>query len=237
MRGHNGARTLRWHHPVIRPVPRPDQARHLSDQALVALAERGDAAAVGEFYDRYGRVAYGLALRVLGDTRSAEAVVEDAFALVGRTNARIGTSGTRASTWILALVHRQAVERLRNTHRAGEARPPVEGTTGGGDGWCGLQSEHVHHALDQLTDAEREMLVLAYYEGLTVSELAARLDQTLDAVKAMLHAGLSRLRDALAEETMPIGALAQAGPEHSAPARERRRRWRFLPPERKHRVR
>jgi DNA-directed RNA polymerase specialized sigma24 family protein len=83
--------------------------------------------------------------------------------------------------------------------------------TTGGDGWVGLQRERAQRALDQLTDAQREMLVLAYYEGLTVPELAARLDQRLEAVAATLHAGLSRLQNALAEEAMPIGAPAQAG--------------------------
>jgi RNA polymerase sigma-70 factor (ECF subfamily) len=207
MKGRSAARTLGRHYSAVRPVPRRDQVGHLSDEALVALAGRGDAEALGEFYDRYGHVAYGLALRVLGHPRSAEAVVEDAFAIVSRANGCFGPSGTRASTWILALVHRQAVERLRSTHRAGEARLTVDGRqTTGGDGWVGLQSERAQRALDQLTDAQREMLVLAYYGGLTVSELAARLDQTLDAVTATLHAGLSRLRDALAEDAGAGGA-------------------------------
>jgi RNA polymerase sigma-70 factor (ECF subfamily) len=213
MKGRTAARTLRRHHSAIRPVPLEDHVGHLSDEALLVLAGRGEAAAVGELYDRYGHVAYGLALRVLGDPRSAEAVVEDAFAIVRQTNGRLGPSGTRASTWILALVHRQAVERLRSTHRASEARLTADGRqTTGGESRVGLQSARAQRALDQLTDAQREMLVLAYYEGLTVSELAARLDQTLDAVTATLHASLSRLRHALAEETP-----AQAGLEHSAP--------------------
>jgi RNA polymerase sigma-70 factor (ECF subfamily) len=210
MRGHSAANTARRDYSAATPVPLRGQAEHLSDEALIALAARGDAKAVGEFYDRYGHVAYGLALRVLGDTESAEAVVEEAFAIVGRTN--LAPSGTRASTWFLALVHRQAVERLRSTHPAGEARTVVDRRqTTGGDGWVGLQRERAQRALDQLTDAQREMLVLAYYEGLTVPELAARLDQRLEAVAATLHAGLSRLQNALAEEAMPIGAPAQAG--------------------------
>lgn len=210
MKVRNAAITLDRLCSVVRPVPLRDQAAHLSDEALIALAGRGDAEAVGEFYDRYGHVAYGLALRVLGDPRSAEAVVVDAFGIVGRTNGRLGTSGTRASTRFLALVHRLAVERLRSTHPAGEVGPTVDGRqTTGDDGWVGLQSERAQRALDQLTDAQREMLVLAYYEGLTVSELAARLDRTLDVVKVTLHAGLSRFRDALAEENNAYGAPAR----------------------------
>jgi RNA polymerase sigma-70 factor (ECF subfamily) len=226
LRGHNSARrTLRRDHSAAPPGPLRDQVEYLSDEALVELAARRDAKAVGEFYDRYGHIAYGLALSVLGDPRSAEAVVEDAFAILGRTNGHLAASGTSASTWILALVHRQAVERLRSTHRAGEARLAIDGrqTTGGDDG-VGLQSGHTQCALDELTAAQREMLVLAYYGGLTASELAARFEQRLDAVTATLHAGLSRLRDALGEETAYRSASAR-GPD-SAPAPELRRRGR-----------
>ena len=215
MRG-SATRTARHDYSVATPLPLRGQAEHLSDEALVTLAARGDANAVGEFYDRYGHIAYGLALRVLGDTESAEAVVEDAFAFLGRTN--LAVSGTRASTWFLALVHRQAVERLRSTHRAGEARTVDDRRqTTGGAGRVAVQRKRVQRALDQLTDAQREMLVLAYYEGLTLPELAARLDQRLEAVASTLHAGLSRFQNALAEEAMPIGAPAQAGPEYSGP--------------------
>lgn len=101
-------------------------------------------------------------------------------------------------------MHRQAVECLRSTRHVGETRPTVDGRqTTGCYGWCGLQSERAQRALDQLTDVEREMLVLAYYEGMTVSELAVRFDQKHHAVTATLHVGLRRLRDELAKETLP----------------------------------
>src|SRR5436190_23340865 len=86
---------------------------HLSDEALVALAARSEQAALGELYDRYGRAAYGLALRVLRDESLAEDAVQDAFLSVWRTASRFVPERGTASTWILTLVHRRAVDIVR----------------------------------------------------------------------------------------------------------------------------
>ena len=86
---------------------------HLSDEALVALPRARRQAALAELYDRFGRVAYGLALRVVRDPALAEDAVQEAFLAVWRSAARFVPERAKASTWILTLVHRRAVDIVR----------------------------------------------------------------------------------------------------------------------------
>ena len=90
---------------------------HLSDEALVLLAARSEESALAELYDRYGRTAYGLALRVLRDERLAEDAVQEGFLAVWRTAARFVPERGKASSWILTLVHRRAVDAVRREQR------------------------------------------------------------------------------------------------------------------------
>src|SRR5438128_4153081 len=90
---------------------------HLSDEALVALAARSEESALAELYDRYGRAAYGLALRVLRDPALAEDAVQEAFLALWRSAARFVPEKSKASTWILTLVHRRAVDTVRREQR------------------------------------------------------------------------------------------------------------------------
>ena len=87
------------------------------DEALLALAAREDEGALAELYDRYGRVAYGLALRVVRDPALAEDAVQEAFLTVWRTAAAFRADRAKPSTWILTLVHRRAVDLVRREER------------------------------------------------------------------------------------------------------------------------
>ena len=93
------------------------QHAHLSDEALVALVARGDETALAELYDRVSGIAYGLALRVLRDERLAEDAVQEGFLGVWRTAAAFRAERAKASTWILTLVHRRAVDLVRREER------------------------------------------------------------------------------------------------------------------------
>jgi RNA polymerase sigma factor (sigma-70 family) len=181
---------------------------HLSDEALVALAARSEHSALAELYDRYGRPAYGLALRILRDDALAEDAVQDAFLALWRTAARFVPERGKASTWILTLVHRRAVDLVRREeHRRAdtlESAPDVGGDAVEEEALLRLQRERVQAALRQLPDQQREALELAYYGGFTQSELAERLGQPLGTIKSRMFSGLSRLRELLGEPGMEV---------------------------------
>jgi RNA polymerase sigma factor (sigma-70 family) len=182
------------------------QHAHLSDEALVALVARGDEAALGELYDRVGRIAYGLALRILRDDRLAEDAVQEGFLAVWRSAAAFRAERAKASTWILTLVHRRAVDLVRREERR-RAEPLAEETAAAGGtteatdeaAWLRFERERVQAALGQLPDVQREALELAYYGGFSQSELAERLGVPLGTIKSRMFAGLARLRELLDE--------------------------------------
>jgi RNA polymerase sigma-70 factor (ECF subfamily) len=176
---------------------------HLSDEALVLLAARSEQTALAELYDRYGRLAYGLAVRVLRDEALAEDAVQEAFLAVWRAAPRFVPERGRASTWILTLVHRRAVDLVRREERRRAdslATVPEPGGVGADeDVVLRLQRQRVQEALGLLPDPQREALELAYYGGFTQSELAERLGQPLGTIKSRMFAGLTRMRELLGE--------------------------------------
>ena len=176
---------------------------HLSDEALVLLAARSQQGALAELYDRYGRPAYGLALRILRDEALAEDAVQEAFLSVWRTASRFVPERGKASTWILTLVHRRAVDLVRREERRRadtlEHAPEATGDAVDEQAWLRLQRERVQSALRQLPDQQREAIELAYYGGFTQSELAERLGQPLGTIKSRMFTGLAQLRELLGE--------------------------------------
>jgi RNA polymerase sigma factor (sigma-70 family) len=176
---------------------------HLSDEALVALVARGEDGALAELYDRFGHVAYGLALKVVRDPALAEDAVQDAFLAVWRSSGRFVAERAKASTWILTLVHRRAVdvvrrEQPRRTEPLETAPQPSANLTED-EAWLRLQRTRVQDALRRLPDQQREAIELAYYGGFTQSELADRLGEPLGTIKSRMFSGLARLRELLAE--------------------------------------
>jgi len=176
---------------------------HLSDEAVVALVARSDDDALAELYDRFGRVAYGMALRVLRDEKLAEDAVQEGFLAAWRNADRFVPERGKASTWLLTFVHRRAVDLVRREDRR-RAEPLVEGadaaaTDAAEDAWLRFERERVQAALRQLPDQQREALELAYYGGFSQSELAERLGQPVGTIKSRMFTGLARLRELLGE--------------------------------------
>ena len=184
-----------------RPMSR--DLAHLSDEALVALVARGDEVALAEVYDRFGRVAYALALKIVRDRALAEDVVQEAFLALWRSAGRFVPERAKASTWILTLVHRRAVDLVRReqVRRAEplDVAPQTGGETTEEQAWLRLRRTRVREALRKLPDQQREALELAYFGGFTQSELADRLGEPLGTIKSRMFAGLARLRELLAE--------------------------------------
>jgi RNA polymerase sigma-70 factor (ECF subfamily) len=181
---------------------------HLSDEALVLLLARSEQSALAELYDRYGRLAYGLARRVVRDEALAEDVVQEAFLTLWRTAARFVPERGKARTWILTLVHRRAVDVVRREQRrrTDQLDADQQGVSGGADedAWLRFERERVLEALAQLPDPQREALELAYYGGFTQSELAERLGQPIGTIKSRMFAGLVRMRELLNEPGMEV---------------------------------
>ena len=174
-----------------------------SDESLIALVAGGDDAALGTLYDRHGRSAYGLALRVLRDRHLAEDALQQAFLDVWRTAARFA-EGSSVRAWLMLLTHRRAVDLVRREQRARravvESSEPEAAPTSEDEALARLLAERVRAALNRIPTGERQLLELAYYGGMTQTELAERSELPLGTVKSRMFAGLSRLRTLLASE-------------------------------------
>lgn len=176
----------------------------LTDEEVLARVARADEGSLAELYDRYSRVAYGLALRILRDPALAQDAVQDAMLAVWRTAASFDARRGKASTWILTLVHRRAVDVVRREDRR-RAQPLDDAPVASGESTdetaaVRAQRRAVQAALVQLSPDQREALELAYYGGLSQSELAERLGVPLGTVKSRMFTALSRLRDLLGDD-------------------------------------
>jgi RNA polymerase sigma factor (sigma-70 family) len=177
---------------------------HLSDEAIVALVARADQSALSELYDRFGRVAYGVAVRILRDEKLAEDAVQEGFLAAWRNADRFMPERAKASTWLLTLVHRRAVDLVRRENRRrAESLPDdadyASSDSAEDDAWLRFERERVQDALRKLPDQQREALELAYYGGFPQSELAERLGQPVGTIKSRMFTGLARLRELLAD--------------------------------------
>jgi RNA polymerase sigma factor (sigma-70 family) len=177
------------------------------DEDLLLACAEGDEQALASLYDRFGRVAYGLALRVVRDAALAEDAVQEAFLAVWRQATRYDRSRGRAAAWILMLVHRRAVDIVRSEARF-QAPPDrlevlaaemvVAGSANDDIVVQGARPE-LRAALATLSKVEREVLGLAYWCGLTQSEIATVLDIPPGTVKSRTFSALARLREALSQ--------------------------------------
>jgi RNA polymerase sigma-70 factor (ECF subfamily) len=178
----------------------------LSDEQLMDRVRAGDAPALEALYDRYVRQCFGLALRLLSnDTRLAEESVQDVFMkLWSRPDAYSPQKGKFVS-WLLSLVHHRCIDELRRRSRT---EVPLEfGESGsrldtepdpeidpGDQVWMREEQSEILAALDEISPTQREVIELAYFGGLSQSQIAERLKQPLGTVKTRVRMGLQNLR-------------------------------------------
>ena len=171
---------------------------------LLALSARGDETAFAQLYDETSARAYGLAVRVVRNPSLAEEVTQEAFLEIWRTASRYDPARGSALSWLLTIVHRKAVDRVRsveastrrdtNYQRTNHA---VEHDSTAEAAQASMEARRVRAALDSLTEVQRQALELAYFKGYTHSEVATMLDLPLGTAKTRIRDGLIRLRDTL----------------------------------------
>jgi len=186
-------------------LPSPTEQPAQDEHALRRLAD-GDADAIAELYDRHARRVYSLALRILGDAPDAEDVVQEVFVQAWRQASRYSAARGVVAAWLQTLARSRAIDRLRarraQTDAAGGESAPSEAVDSGPPiDWQFVSAEQtrlVRAALERLPILQRVAIELAYFEGLTHVEIAARLEQPLGTVKTRIRSGLMKLREALA---------------------------------------
>ena len=179
------------------------------EQELMRLLVAGDEEAVRTLYARFGRSVYTLGLRLLGNSEAAEELTQDVFLTAWRKGARFDASRGRLSTWLMAIAHNMAVDKLR--HDRGSARPtlvfmdelPEPPPTDEEAGW--IERDQARRALAGLSPAERRLLSQAYFHGWTAREIAEADGIPLGTVKTRLRTALIKLRLAGAEEARAAG--------------------------------
>jgi len=185
--------------PVERGAPGPDE--------LLRQVARGDEQAFRALYDLLAPRVFGLARRVVRDPAQAEEVAQEALVEVWRTAARFDSAKGSATSWVLTITHRRAVDRVRAA-QAGADRERrvaaasvdtpyddvVEAVT------SSLELQQVRRCLEGLTELQREAITLAYYDGFTYREVAEKLDAALPTIKSRMRDGLIRMRDCLGVE-------------------------------------
>src|SRR5437016_1625477 len=184
-----------------------DQLRptELSDDALIAALAGRDLTALATLYDRYGRIAYALAYRILGEPEAAEDVVHDGFLSAWRGAGSYRSERGNVRGWLLSIVHHRAVDVLRRktTFRpapleVAEQRPADEDTAE--EATRNVEHATVRAALEALPQAQRRTIELAYFGGYTHVELAEIMGVPLGTVKGRMRIGLQKLRRALDRE-------------------------------------
>lgn len=166
--------------------------------ALLHRLASGDHKALGEFYDLYAGLANGLALRILRDSSDAEDVVQEAFVQVWRQAGRYDPRRGSPQAWLCTIARTRALDRLRRrVSRREETIDPPPASSGAPQMEATLT---VRDALGALSTDQRHALELAYYEGMTQSEIARRLNEPLGTVKTRIRTAMIRLREALGPE-------------------------------------
>lgn len=192
----------------------------VQDEALISRLAAGDTNALSLLYDRYAGAVFSLLVRIVGDRPSAEELLQEVFVRVWQ---RAGTyQGARGKplTWVMGIAHNLAIDEVRR-----RGRRPVEAVERDDEGqnallhsipaddadpaelaWERLRREQILAALHQLPPAQRTLIELAYFEGYTQSQLAARLGEPLGTIKTRMRLAAQKLRELLGDLAQEVRA-------------------------------
>jgi RNA polymerase sigma-70 factor, ECF subfamily len=167
----------------------------IDTEQLVERLAAGEREALAAFFDRYAGRVHALAMRILSDADEAEDVVQEVFVQVWRDAARFDAQRGTPQAWVCTIARSRALDRLRR--RTARREDPPESAPGASTASSTADEIAVRQALGELPEEQREALELAYYEGLTQSEIALRLAAPLGTIKTRMRSGLLRLRSRL----------------------------------------
>jgi RNA polymerase sigma-70 factor, ECF subfamily len=186
---------------------RPVDLRGLADEELMELVDAGETRAFEVIFDRHAGAGYSLALRMCGRRALAEDIVQEAFLSLWRSGSGYDRARGSVRSWVLSAVHNRAVDALRRTGaKAGrdvsdegiaERLPAREATDAEVE--RREESRQVRGALDELPADQRQVIELAYFGGLSHSQIAEMLDLPPGTVKGRMRLGLTKMRSALGE--------------------------------------
>jgi RNA polymerase sigma-70 factor (ECF subfamily) len=189
-------------------MPIEDPESRTPDRVLLTRMAAGDDRALAELYDRHGRLTFSLACALLGDRADAEEVAADTFLQAWRSAGRFDPRRGSVTTWLAMMARSRALDLLRARGRGSQAleRARASGATGPElvptDSPEGIADrlriqDRVRRALSDLPEAQRRVIELAYFGGLSQSEIAATLNEPLGTVKTRTRAAMDKLRQAL----------------------------------------
>lgn len=187
---------------AARGGPAPDFDR--TDRETMERLAGGDLGALDRLYEHYGAMSFSVAYRITGDRATAEDVVQEAFLGAWRNAARYADARGTVKTWLLSIVHHRAIDavrRRRPTVELPDTEVGVPDTLTLPDTWAevaqGLDRAAIEVALGRISDVQREAIELAYFGGLTQSEIAEKTGVPLGTVKGRMRLGLEGLRAAM----------------------------------------
>lgn len=173
---------------------------------LLARLVQGDSSALAALYDETSRSVYGLCIRILGDAADAEETTLDVFTQAWRQAARYDSSRGEVVTWLLTLAHSRAIDKLRSRASVRKREQGLDeaaelvslSSDPEASSAASQRARRVRQALDVLSADQRQVIELAYFEGLTHVEIAERIRQPLGTAKSRIRLGMIKLREALA---------------------------------------
>lgn len=186
------------------PLLRSEQP-HDNDVELLKAVAAKDEAALGHLYDRYRLILFGVLVRILNSREEAEDVLQEVFLQVWRRAADFDENRGRPFTWLVTLARSRGIDRLRSLAArervavagANEASESEQVSDAATDAIRSEQRDVVNSALSQLPEEQKRPLMLAYFDGLTQSEIATRLGAPLGTVKTRMRSGMMKLRELL----------------------------------------
>jgi RNA polymerase sigma-70 factor (ECF subfamily) len=168
------------------------------DARMVVRIRTGDEQAMAQLYDRYSSIVYSVALRVLGDTGGAEDVVQDVFMQLWRNPAAFDSSRGSLPAWLAVIARNRAIDAIRKRHPEDDIAETIVSVEPdlAGETERARAIEKVRGTLGTMPAPQRDALELAFFEGLTHSEIAEKTGEPLGTIKTRIRAGLLALRKA-----------------------------------------